>query len=395
MSGDPVRGLKLDYNQLNMPTIIQHTKGRIENTYAWDGSKRRRVVLDYNNNTLSDECYYGDLVVENGQPTRILHGEGYVDINRMPVFNYHLKDHLGNVRAVIGSSFGPGAYTLSQASDYYPFGMALTMEFAAKAAGEAFTEIGKALPTKDIIDDSKTFTRSNAYLYNGKEEQPMPGFWLDYGARFYDPQLGRWHSVDPLAEKGRRWSPYTYALDNPVRFIDPDGMKSTDIVKILAIVKAHIMVAQARTQQGLAETAKTASKIPASKIPSKGEDVLGINFGKTIVESESASVGANYNLALTEDGKINQKIDLNASLEQTIDADLSVSINQTDNLNPEVKVDGQVGSSEPALPELPVKFNPEAAQRGFGRLIETVQNFFVQRKEEITNPQKNANNDED
>ena len=366
-----------------------------ENIYAWDGSKRRRKVLDYNNNTLSDECYYGDLVVENGQPTRILHGEGYVDINRMPVFNYHLKDHLGNVRAVISSSYGPGAYTLSQASDYYPFGMALTMEFAAKAAGEAFTEIGKALPTKDIIDDSKTFTRSNAYLYNGKEEQPMPGKWLDYGARFYDAQLGRWHSVDPLAEKGRRWSPYTYALDNPVRFIDPDGMKSTDIVKILAIVKAHIMVAQARTQQGLAETAKTASKIPASKIPSKGEDVLGINFGKTIVESESASVGANYNLALTEDGKINQKIDLNASLEQTIDADLSVSINQTDNLNPEVKVDGQVGSSEPALPELPVKFNPEAAQRGFGRLIETVQNFFVQRKEEITNPQKNANNDED
>ena len=76
-----------------------------------------------------------------------------------------------------------------------------------------------------------TEPKEQQFKYNGKEFEPMSGINLyDYGARFYDPVLGRFTTQDPLAEKYGSTSLYVYCHDNPVNRIDPDGKEKVDLL---------------------------------------------------------------------------------------------------------------------------------------------------------------------
>jgi RHS repeat-associated protein len=214
----------ITYNYLNLPVKIafptKAADSRIENAYTAAGIKIKETVYTAGILTHTTD-YSGAFVYKDNWLAYILTPEGRIVIPQPTgnpsgktltaasyYYEYQLKDHLGNVRVTFTDKDKNGIPEVQSENHYYPFGM----------------PIG-ALSYTNNVSTLNSIDYKNEYFYNGKEAEDDFGLgWLDYGARMYDPVVGRWWSVDPLAEKSRRLSPYTYCLNNPMRFVDLDGM---------------------------------------------------------------------------------------------------------------------------------------------------------------------------
>ena len=183
-------GQTITYNDLNLPSAVTGPTS-LSYTYDGAGNKLKRssngVTTDYVDGIQYSAGSIQSIQTETGIVLKS--GTNYI-------YEYHLTDHLGNVRYTFYRNPTTGVADRLQSDDYYAFGL--------RKSGSPVSLLNK-------------------YLYNGKEIQDELGQY-DYGVRFYDPVIGRWNVVDPQAEKSRRFSPYVYGKNSPIIMVDPDGM---------------------------------------------------------------------------------------------------------------------------------------------------------------------------
>ncbi|EDP94442.1 DUF6443 domain-containing protein [Kordia algicida OT-1] len=224
MIQDKNKGISsISYNHLNLPIQISFDNGSsISYIYDASGVKQEKIVNDQSNESVQNTLYAGNYIYKksNTQTTPALtffnSEEGYVEPQFDPNkptkiigfnYTYQYKDHLGNIRLSYEDIDGDGIIKaeteIKEENNFYPFG----------------------LKHKGYNNQITGRDHQYGYGFNGEKEEQneLDLNWIDYGARNYDASLGRWFSVDNMAEEFYDWTPYKYGLDNPINYTDPDG----------------------------------------------------------------------------------------------------------------------------------------------------------------------------
>lgn len=196
----------------NHPKDLTINNNYLKFTYDANGNKLRKQVLNGSNQLILKQDYVSGVEYRNDTIEAIYHSDGRAVWNGSAWrYEYNLTDHLGNVRAVISDldndkildfTGNPATHEVINGFSYYPFGLVMG---------------NYAYPNNTSTPDTK-------YQYNSKE---FNGDWglnlLDYGARWYDPAVGRFTGVDRFTEKYAQMTPFQYGANNPLTFIDVNG----------------------------------------------------------------------------------------------------------------------------------------------------------------------------
>ena len=243
MTSDLNRKVSLiSYNRQNRPARMRHAGGTETFTYLPDGTKRGRTVLG-KDRSLSRTEYRGNLVCADDTLKYILFDGGLIAMDRAePEYLFFLRDHLGSVR-VVARPDGKAV----QVNHYYPYGRAFAGGGMSGNAGAHPVEGGVSVAGGSLEIGGETggmeLARpgdSQPYRFLGNELYTSNSLGLyDFSARMYDPALGRFLSVDPMAEGYRHLSPYAYCAGNPVVYVDKDGQVIGRVV-VGAVVGAAI-----------------------------------------------------------------------------------------------------------------------------------------------------------